>query len=228
MTDSRDTLSLLYPWQRADQTESLSTSAELLDSIRGKADDSARIKQQFFADHAEDLLRAAQALAAVFAGGGRLFTMGNGGSSCDAQHIAVEFNHPVTTGRPALPAQCMVNDVAMLTAVANDVGIGHVFVRQLIAQGRSGDALVGLSTSGNSPNLIAAFEQARSMGMLTIALSGGNGGQMADSAVVDLCLTVATDSIHRVQETHVAVFHILWDVVHTLLGEQTDRGGRSS
>jgi D-sedoheptulose 7-phosphate isomerase len=148
--------------------------------------------------------------------------MGNGGSSCDAAHIAVEFTHPVTAGRPALSAISLCADVAMISAVGNDVGFEHVFVRQLIAQARPGDGLIGVSTSGNSPNLLAAFAKAREIGLLTIGLVGGDGGTMQRSGVVDHCLIVPSSSIHRIQECHVAAYHILWDLVHTLLA--VDRG----
>ena len=225
MTDRNDTLASLYPWQHGRVSDAASLKTGVLQSIRAKADDSVAVKQRFFSEQGEKLLTAAEALAASFAGGGRLFTMGNGGSSCDAQHVAVEFNHPVTTGRPALPAQCLVTDIAMLSAVANDVGVEQIFVRQLIAQARAGDTLIGLSTSGNSSNLMAAFAQAQAMGLTTIGLAGGDGGQMAESSSVQHCLTVPTDSIHRVQETHVAIFHILWDVVHTLLADKRGKSG---
>jgi D-sedoheptulose 7-phosphate isomerase len=198
----------------------------LLESIRRKAADSVEAKRAFFAAHAEQVLDLARALASVYRAGGRLFCAGNGGSSCDAAHIAVEFLHPVTTGRPALAATHLGADNAMLTAVANDVGFDHVFVRQLIALARAGDALVVVSTSGNSDNLLSACAQARKMGMVTIAFSGGNGGRLARSADVDHCLTVGSDSIHRVQETHVAIYHIVWDLVHTLLAET--RGGAAA
>jgi D-sedoheptulose 7-phosphate isomerase len=148
--------------------------------------------------------------------------MGNGGSSCDAAHFAVEFQHPVTAGRPALTAINLTADVAMLTAIGNDVGFGHIFVRQLIAQTRAGDGLVGFSTSGNSENLLSAFAKAKEIGLVTIGFTGNGGGKMARSGTVDHCLVVESDSIHRIQETHVAIYHILWDLVHTLLAE--DRG----
>ena len=109
----------------------------------------------------------------------------------------------------------------MMTAVANDVGFQHVFVRQVIAQARPGDGLVGLSTSGNSDNLVRAFVKAKQMGVTTIGLAGMSGGEMA-KAGLDHCLVVDTDSIHRVQECHVIIYHILWDLVHTLLAD--DRG----
>jgi D-sedoheptulose 7-phosphate isomerase len=132
----------------------------------------------------------------------------------------VEFQHPVTAGRPALAAVNLVADTAMLTAVGNDVGFAHIFVRQLIAQARRGDALLGVSTSGNSDNLLAAFAKAKELGLATIGLAGGDGGRMKSSPELDHCLVVESDSIHRVQECHVAVYHILWDLVHTLLADK--------
>ena len=150
---------------------------------------------------------------------GRLFTMGNGGSSCDASHFAVEFQHPVTAGRPALAAMNLSMDMAMISAVANDVGIDQVFSRQLNAHGQTGDGVVGFSTSGNSANLMNAFDMAKRKGLVTLGLCGGNGGEMLSSGLVDHCLCVPTDSIHRVQEVHVACYHIIWDLVHTLLAD---------
>jgi D-sedoheptulose 7-phosphate isomerase len=109
----------------------------------------------------------------------------------------------------------------MLTAVANDVGFAQVFSRQVIALVNPQDALIGVSTSGNSANLVNAFEQAKKKGALTIGLAGGDGGEMA-SMGLDHCLIAPSDSIHRVQECHVAIYHMLWDLVHTLLAD--DRG----
>ena len=194
--------------------------AALLESIKQKAADSAAVKTAFFAAQAGPLLTVARAVANVYENGGKLFTMGNGGSSCDAAHIAVEFLHPVTAGRPALCAVNLTADTAMMTAVANDVGFAHIFVRQLIAQARRGDALIGISTSGNSDNLMTAFAKAKEMGLVTIGLAGGDGGKMKQSQLVDHCLLVPSDSIHRVQECHVAIYHILWDLVHTLLADK--------
>lgn len=213
----------LYPFLHGVRQDAGKLDASLLESVRQKALDSVATKQRFFEMHAADVVATARALARVYQGGGRLYCMGNGGSSCDAAHVAVEFLHPVTAGRPALTAVNLVADTAMLTAVGNDVGIAQVFVRQIIAQARKGDALIGLSTSGNSANLMLAFAKAREMGVLTIGLSGHDGGQMASSGLVDHCLVVQSDSIHRIQETHVATYHILWDLVHTLLADE--RGG---
>jgi D-sedoheptulose 7-phosphate isomerase len=213
----------LYPFLHGARQDAAKLAAMLVESVRAKADESVAVKRAFFAENAQKVVQVAQALAEVYRHDGRLFTMGNGGSSCDASHIAVEFLHPITAGRPALTAINLVADTAMMSAVGNDLGFSHVFVRQLIAQARRGDALIGVSTSGNSENLLAAFAKAKALGVLTIGLAGGTGGRMAQSPDLDHCLVVSTDSIHRVQECHVAIYHILWDITHTLLAD--DRGG---
>ncbi|MEO9188466.1 MAG: SIS domain-containing protein, partial [Acetobacteraceae bacterium] len=178
--------------------------------------------EQFFAGHAPDIVAVAEAIAEVYRRNGRMFSMGNGGSSCDAAHFAVEFLHPVTAGRPALTAVNLASDMAMVTAVGNDIGFAHIFLRQLIALARRGDGVIGFSTSGSSENLLAAFAKARELGVVTIGLAGHDGGKMARSPDLDHCLVVGSDRIHRIQETHLAIYHILWDLVHTLLAD--DRG----
>ncbi|SFV58721.1 Phosphoheptose isomerase 1 [hydrothermal vent metagenome] len=125
--------------------------------------------------------------------------------------------HPVTTGRKALGATNLTADIATLTAVANDVGKDHIFLRQLICLARKNDVLIGFSTSGNSENLTKAFIQAKEIGLSTIGFSGQTGGEMSKCNAIDICLTVKTDSIHRVQEAHLTSYHILWDLVHSLL-----------
>lgn len=217
-------LESLYPFLHGKEQDPAAVDAGLLHSIEEKARESRETNARFFAEQAGVLLDAAKALAAVYRRGGKMFTMGNGGSSCDASHVAVEFLHPITAGRPALAAINLTADIAMTSAVANDVGFEHVFVRQLIAHARAGDGLVGLSTSGNSANLIAAFAKAKEMGLTTIGLSGGDGGKMAK--VCDHCLVAPTTSVHRIQECHVVAYHILWDLVHTLLAD--DRGSAMS
>lgn len=225
MTDN-PALQSLYPFLHGTRQNAARLDNALLESVQQKAQHSIDVKQQFFSANAAQIVTVARALANVYEQGGKLFTMGNGGSSCDASHIAVEFLHPVTAGRPALPAVNLVADTAMMTAVGNDVGFAHIFVRQLIAQARRGDALIGISTSGNSDNLLTAFAKAKEMGIVTIGLAGGEGGRMKQSPDVDHCLVVPSDSIHRVQECHVALYHILWDLVHTLLADK--RGGLSA
>jgi D-sedoheptulose 7-phosphate isomerase len=225
MTDDR-TLQNLYPFLHGDKPDAGKLRGALLESVRRKARDSIEANERFFTANGETVVAAAEAIAGVYRKHGRLFSMGNGGSSCDAAHFAVEFLHPVTTGRPALTAINLTADIAMLTAVGNDVGFDHVFTRQLIAQANPGDGLVGFSTSGNSANLLMAFAKARELGVVTIGFAGNDGGRMACGHTVDHCLVVESDSIHRIQETHVAIYHILWDLVHTLLAE--DRGGLGS
>ncbi len=223
MSEQNPKLQALYPFLHGGRKDSDRENAALLESVRQKARHSVDTKQEFFVENAQQVVDAARAIADVYRRDGRLFAMGNGGSSCDASHIAVEFLHPITAGRPALPAVNLVADTAMMTAVGNDVGFKHIFVRQIIALARKGDGLIGISTSGNSEDLLLAFAKAKELGLTTIGLSGMDGGKMAESPYVDRCLTVRTDSIHRIQETQVAIYHILWDLVHTLLADQ--RGG---
>ncbi|QGN00163.1 D-sedoheptulose-7-phosphate isomerase [Methylocystis parvus] len=222
---SQSNLKDLYPFLYGEaQPEAL--DAALLAAVAEKARESRETNARTFGDQAGDLVAAAKSLADVYRHGGRLFTMGNGGSSCDAAHIAVEFLHPVTAGRPALAATNLVADLAMLSAVGNDLGFEHVFLRQLIAQGSAGDAVIGVSTSGNAANLLAAFAKAKELRMVTVGLAGGDGGKMKSSGLVDHCLVVPSSSIHRIQECHVASYHILWDLVHTLLAD--DRGSATT
>ena len=171
-----------------------------------------------------EVVRAAHAIADVYRRGGRLFTMGNGGSSCDAAHIAVEFQHPVTTGRPALTAINLAHDIAMLTAVGNDVGFEHVFVRQVIAQARRGDGAdrrLDQRQFGEPAGRVRQGERAWRRDHRAHRRRRRHGWRRAPR--IDHCLVVRSDSIHRVQETHVAIYHILWDLMHTLLAD--DRGG---
>jgi D-sedoheptulose 7-phosphate isomerase len=218
-----ESLQGLYPFLHGGRQDPDKLDAALLESVHRKAQDSVDTKGRFLEANGSSVVAVAHAIAGVYRHDGRLFTMGNGGSSCDAAHISVEFLLPVTTGRRELTAINLVADTAMMTAVGNDVGFSHIFVRQLVAQARRGDALIGVSTSGNSENLLAAFAKGRAMGLVTIGLAGHEGGRMAASPDLDHCLVVPSDSIHRVQETHVAIYHILWDLVHTLLADE--RGG---
>lgn len=216
---SNTTLKSLYPFLHGRKQDPRALNAALLAAVTEKIDHHRGVIDAFFAKNAQAVIAAADAIAATYRRQGRMFTMGNGGSSCDAAHVAVEFMHPVTAGRPALTAIDLTADKTMLTAVGNDVGFAHIYVRQIIAQGRAGDALIGLSTSGNSQNLVKAFVKAKEMGMTTIGLAGMSGGEMAKLGL-DHCLVVETDSIHRIQECHVAIFHVLWDLVHTLLADE--------
>lgn len=218
MTDeSADFSKMFYPFLHTGEQNGANVMEGLRHSLLVKARESAEVKQQFFEINQETILQASLAMASAFQRGGKLLVCGNGGSATDAAHIAVEFMHPVTVGRKALPAIALGNDIATVTALANDVGFADVFARQLIALGRAGDILLGLSTSGNSGNLLRAFETAKRMKLVTIGFAGGDGGRMATSEAVDYCLTVPTSSIHRVQETQVTLYHVMWDLTHEML-----------
>jgi D-sedoheptulose 7-phosphate isomerase len=187
------------------------------EAILRKARQSAEVKERFFAEQADRIERLVHAMAEAFQRGGRLWVMGNGGGASDAFHVAVEFFHPIVEKRRPLPAVALTADPALVTAIANDRDFATVFADQLRVLARPGDMALALSTSGRSPNLIRALETARALGLVTIAFVGGDGGPLADLA--DHALVVPTFSIHRIQETHVALYHIVWDLVHVALGE---------
>ena len=209
-----------YPFLHEDEKKPQDLMEELRFSLMEKARESVEIKTGFFDQNKDAILAASLAMAKAFHRGHKMLVCGNGGSATDAQHVAVEFMHPAVVGRKALPAICLANDMAMVTAVANDVGFDDVFTRQIIALGREGDVLLCISTSGNSENLLHAFATARRMKLVTLGFAGDGGGKMEEmraNGLLDFCLTVPTSSIHRIQETHVALYHIMWDMVHAFL-----------
>src|SRR5437588_4590182 len=190
----------------------------LREAILRKCRESMATKEKFFAENADRIAACCAALAKAFDAGGRLFVMGNGGSSCDAAHVSVEFMHPIIEKRPALPAVALTTDTAILTAVGNDQDFSLAFAQQLKMLGRPGDMALGISTSGKSANVNRALQAAREMGLLTVGFAGRDGGRMPD--VCDHCFTVASFSIHRIQETHETLLHILWDLIHVVRGEE--------
>ncbi len=158
------------------------------------------------------LISCAQDMAARFAAGGRLLTFGNGGSATDAQQLAALFLY--AQGEAAsLPAIGLSSDVSVLTALANDIGVEVVFARQIAAFGRPSDIALGLSTSGNSENLLRAFGVAHERGLMTVGISGYDGGKMAELASLDYLFIAPSASIHRIQEAQTTVYHILWELV---------------
>ena len=187
------------------------------DAILRKARESADVKEQFFRAEADRIEALVRAMAARFSAGGRLYVMGNGGSATDAQHISVEFFHPIVEKRKPLPALALTADQALLTAISNDRDFAKVFADQLRVLARPGDMALAVSTSGKSPNLVQALETARGLGLLTIAFTGKDGGRLPDLA--EYCFVVPSFSIHRIQETHVTLYHIVWDLVNVALGE---------
>jgi D-sedoheptulose 7-phosphate isomerase len=187
------------------------------DAILRKARESAEVKEQFFREEADRIEALVRVMAERFARGGRLYVMGNGGSATDAQHVAVEFFHPIMEKRKPLPALALTADPALLTAISNDRDFAKVFADQLRVLARPEDMVLAISTSGQSPNLVQALETARERGLLTIAFTGKDGGRLVDLA--EYCFVVPSFSIHRIQETHVALYHIVWDLLHVAFGE---------
>jgi D-sedoheptulose 7-phosphate isomerase len=165
----------------------------------------------------EQIIAAGRAMAQAFAAGATLLAFGNGGSTTDAQDIVTELLNPPFASWPSLPAIALTNDIAVVTAVGNDVGFDNVFARQVIAYGRRGDIAVGISTSGNSTNVLVALEQAKKQGLLTIGLTGYDGGKMLRSKVVNFCINSPSDHIPRIQEAQATVYHALLEVIHTVL-----------
>jgi D-sedoheptulose 7-phosphate isomerase len=196
----------------------MTATTELREKVLRKCRESMATKEQFFTEQADRIAECCRALAKAFDGGARLFVMGNGGSSCDAAHVAVEFMHPIIEKRPALPALALTTDTALLTAVGNDQDFSVAFVEQLRMLGRPGDVALGISTSGKSANVNRALQAARAAGLLTVGFSGRDGGRMPEFC--DWCFTVPSFSIHRIQETHETLLHILWDLIHVIRGEE--------
>lgn len=196
----------LYPFIEADERDPAALLADLAASAGAKIVESARLRAETVGANDAALDRAAAGIGRRAAAGGRLFTFGNGGSATDAELAAGLFRRPPT----AIPARSLVDDRAVLTALANDVGFELVFSRQLIAHARPGDVALGFSTSGGSPNVLRAFAAARGRGLLTVAVAGYDGGALATSGDVDHCLVVRSDSVHRIQEAQSALVHDLW------------------
>jgi len=215
MSDAAD---FLYPFIEGDERDVGSLLVDLGRSAEGKVAASAELRRTALDNSAEIIERAASAMTDRFLMGGRLFVFGNGGSSTDAASLASLFVRP-PWGQP-LPARNLVDDSAVLTALGNDVGFELVFSRQLIAHSSALDIAVGLSTSGNSRNLLQCFAEATGRGLLTIGLAGYSGGEMAASPHVQHCLVVDADSVHRIQETQAALGFDLWQAVQKRLANQ--------
>ncbi len=194
------------------------TSESLHDKVLRKCGESMEMKEKFFTKYADSLEALSREMALRFAKGGKLFTMGNGGSLCDALHVTVEFNHPIIEKRAAFPVIPLMTDIATMTAIGNDVDFTRVFVNQLRLLAAPGDMAMVFSTSGKSPNLIYALQAAREKQMLTVAFAGKDGGRFPE--IAEHCFIVPSYSIHRIQEVHATVVHIVWDLVHIAMGEE--------
>ena len=167
--------------------------------------------EQIIAVSQEPLVRAAQLMVQTLQNGRKILLCGNGGSAADAQHIAAELTGRYKTERRGLPAIALTTDTSALTAIANDFGYDKVFSRQVDALANQGDLVIGISTSGNSANVLLALEQAKSMGCATIGLTGNSGGKM--NALCDINLVVPSNNTPRIQEMHILFGHILCQIV---------------
>lgn len=230
---------LFYPFLFEGGTSSLEdVLAQVRHSTAEKCREIVALRQTTLASCSEEIVAAGTAMAQAFANGATLFAFGNGGSTTDAQDLVADLAQsrvrhgeceiisesdtalsvPHSAFDKPLPAIALTNDIAVLTAVGNDVGFDNVFARQIIAFGRPGDIAVGISTSGNSTNVLVALEQAKKQGLLTIGLAGGlDGGKMARPGVVDYSIVAASDHIPRIQEAQATVYHALLEVIWSLL-----------
>lgn len=195
-----------------DQQQGQQNRQELMESrIRTMADESMDAKRRFFDHSIPEVARAARWIVDAMRAGGKLLIFGNGGSAADAQHIAAELAFKMGRERRALPAIALTTDSSLLTAISNDRSFDFVFARQIQALGRPGDIALAITTSGNSANIIEAITQARQMDIKTIGLLGNTGGKAAE--LVDLPLTVPHTETPRIQEVHIAVSHIICQLV---------------
>ena len=189
--------------------------------IKERLLESASVKTELARTSADLIQRIAEKAVTCFQNGGKILLCGNGGSAADSQHIAAELVGRFRMDRKPLPAIALTTDTSILLAVGNDMGIQKVFQRQVEAFGRKGDILIGLSTSGNSPNVIRAIESARAIGLFTVALVGGTSCRLAELA--DLTVSVPSRDTARIQESHITIGHLLCEIIEkSIFGESNE------
>jgi D-sedoheptulose 7-phosphate isomerase len=201
----------LYPFLYSDTSDLTAVLAQVRASTLAKVKEITELRRVVGERDGARLADCARQAAARFSAGGRLFAFGNGGSSTDAAQLATLFLNPAGDARP-LPAFGLASDTSVVTALCNDVGVEVVFARQLAAFGGRNDIAVGLSTSGNSANLVRAFDEASRRGMLTIGLAGYDGGKMAELDSIDYLFIAPSASVHRIQEAQTTVYQVLWEL----------------
>ena len=204
--------SFLYPFLAEGETDLGAIIEDVRASVLMKAEEVGDLRRQTITEACEELQGAATVLRGSFAEGGRLLALGNGGSATDAMDVVADFRTP-PHGWPARPAIDLTEDPAILTAIANDIGVDAIFQRQVIAYGRPGDALIALSTSGNSLNVIEALVEARRRGLHTIALVGYGGGRIAAEGLADHVVVTRSQHIPRIQEAQAGAYHVLRELV---------------
>ena len=187
---------------------------EIVQAFRESAD----IKMRFIRQNAEAVGRAVKMIVAAFKAGNKVLLFGNGGSAADAQHIAAEFINRFLIERPPLPAIALTTDTSILTSISNDYGFADCFAKQIKALGKEGDVAIGISTSGAAANVLKAIKVAHEMGLKTVSLTGGDGGDLAK--LTDIALVVASPSTPRIQEVHITIGHVLCEMVDRMLFQQ--------
>jgi D-sedoheptulose 7-phosphate isomerase len=214
----------LYPFLYSGTSDLTAVLDEVRRSTVAKAEEIMELRRVIAERDGARLMACASEAAARFARGGRLLAFGNGGSATDAQELASLFLNPGGDARP-LPALGLAADTAVVTALCNDIGVDVVFARQIAAFGRPADIAVGLSTSGNSENLLRAFGEASRRGLLTIGLAGYAGGKMAEADSIDYLFVVPSSSVHRIQEAQTTVYHVLWELTLLALADPGEAAG---
>jgi D-sedoheptulose 7-phosphate isomerase len=216
----------LYPFLYAGKTDVSAVLEQVRESTVAKAAEILELRRAVLEADGPRLTACARDMASQFSAGGRLLAFGNGGSATDAQQLATLFLHPegpftgeaAGSGPRPLPALSLASDPSVLTALSNDVGVDVVFARQIGAFGGKADIAVGLSTSGNSDNLLRAFDEASRRGMLTIGIAGYAGGKMAELDSIDYLFVAPSASVHRIQEAQTTMYHALWELCQAALG----------
>jgi D-sedoheptulose 7-phosphate isomerase len=218
----------LYPFLYSGTTDVSEVLEQVRQSTVAKATEILQLRRTVRDTDGARLLGCAREMAGRFAAGGRLLSFGNGGSATDAQQLTTLFLAPgfLAPGRNArpLPALSLASDASVLTALSNDIGVDVVFARQLAAFAGKADIAVGLSTSGNSANLLRAFDEASRRGMLTIGIAGYTGGKMAELDCIDYLFVAPSTSVHRIQEAQTTIYNILWELCQDELGAESAAG----
>ena len=194
---------------------------EKIEEIIKKAfQEGTQIKDQFLKDSIGQVVKVVNVITAALKKGNKILLFGNGGSAADAQHLAAEFVNRFLIERPPLPAIALTTDTSIITSIGNDYDFAQIFAKQIRAIGQPGDVAIGMSTSGVSPNVLRGLETAKKMGLVTIGLTGRDGGQIAQA--VDYCLNVSSNSVPRIQEVHITLGHVICELVDYKLFQKPD------
>ena len=194
---------------------------EKIEEIIKKAfQEGTQIKDQFLKDSLGQVVKVVNVITAALKKGNKILLFGNGGSAADAQHLAAEFVNRFLIERPPLPAIALTTDTSIITSIGNDYDFAQIFAKQIRAIGQPGDVAIGMSTSGVSPNVLRGLEIAKKMGLVTIGLTGRDGGQIAQA--VDYCLNVSSNSVPRIQEVHITLGHVICELVDYKLFQKPD------